>query len=163
MRRAGFVWRLSNGRKVEQVERAWCGKRPHRLKSRKQYQRGSDAAATAFLRQLVETFAEAFEAHGKADALLRRLKNDESRSLPAAQLLEQIVIHHHLGDATVGQAADKTGSADVDLVNLEPKAGRQQHADRSDHAHQLGLVIGGFVKNDGETRTCTNIRRRAPG
>src|SRR6202022_3266932 len=92
---------------------------------------GSDALAQVFsyndkllLRQLVEILTEALETYGKADALLGRLENDESRGLPAAQLLEQIVIHHHFGNAAVGQAAHESGAADVDLVDLEPEAGR---------------------------------------
>src|SRR3954471_13580888 len=71
----------------------------------------------ATLRQLVEAVAEAFEAHGEADALLGRLEDDEGRGLAGAQLLEQIVVHHHLGHAAVGQAAHEPGAAHIDLVD----------------------------------------------
>src|SRR5437764_3028026 len=78
------------------------------------------------LRQLVVTFAESLQAHREADSLLRRLENDEGRSLPGAQLLDQIVVHDHFGHAAARQAAHETGAADILIVDLETKAGRQQ-------------------------------------
>src|SRR5262245_23859039 len=74
------------------------------------------------LRQLVEAFAEALEPHREAAALFRRLEDDEGRGRPGAQLLHQILVHHHLGDAAVRQAAHEAGAADVDLIELEPEA-----------------------------------------
>src|SRR6266566_1922798 len=78
------------------------------------------------LRQLVVAFAESLQAHREADTFLRRLKNDEGRSLPAAQLFDQIIVHHHFGHAAARQAAHETGATDVLIVDLETKAGRQQ-------------------------------------
>src|SRR5215470_13030877 len=74
------------------------------------------------LRQLVVTLAETFEAHGKANAFLWRLEDDEGCGLAAAQLLEQIVVHHDLRHAAVGQAAHEAGASDIGLVDLQPEA-----------------------------------------
>ena len=79
-----------------------------------------------------------------------RLEDNEGCGLAGAQLLEQIVVHHHLRDAAVGQAADEPGAADIHLVDLEPEPGRQQHAHRGDDPHQLGFVIGGLEDDDSE-------------
>lgn len=86
----------------------------------------------------------------EADALLRGLEDDEGSGLAGAQLLEQIIVHHHFRDATVGQAADEPGPADIHLVDLEAKPGRQQHPHRGDHPHQLGFVISGLEDDDSE-------------
>src|SRR5438132_11429028 len=71
------------------------------------------------LGQLVVTLAEAFEAHGEADPLFGGLEDDEGGGLATAHLLDQIVVHDHLGHAAVRQAADETGATDVDLVDFE--------------------------------------------
>ena len=63
-----------------------------------------------------------FRLIGNADAFFRRLEDDEGRGLAGAQLLDQVVVHDHLGDAAVRQAAHETGAADVGLVDLEPEA-----------------------------------------
>src|SRR6266567_1411196 len=83
--------------------------------------------------QLVESVAEPLEAHRNADALFGSLENDEGRGLAGAQLLDQIVVHDHFGDAAVGQATHEPGPADVGLVDLQPEPGRQQHAQRRQH------------------------------
>jgi hypothetical protein len=67
-----------------------------------------------------------------------------------AQLLHQVVVHHHLGDAAVRQAAHEAGAADVGLVDLQAQAGRQQHAERREHAHQPALLIGGLQHDHGQ-------------
>src|SRR5271156_3643145 len=93
--------------------------------------------------QLVETLAETLQAHGEADALLGRLEDDESRGLTGAHLLDQLVIHDDLGDAAVGQAAHEAGAADVVVVDLQAEPRGQQHAKRSDDAHQAALLVAG--------------------
>ena len=69
--------------------------------------------STAGLRQLVEAFAETLQRHREANALFRRLEDDEGRGLGGAELAEQLVVHDDLGDAAIGQAADEAGAADV--------------------------------------------------
>src|SRR5665647_804037 len=71
------------------------------------------------LRQLIVALAETGEAHRKADAFLRRLEDDEGRVLAGAKFLDELVVHDHFGDATVGQAAHETGAADIGGVDLE--------------------------------------------
>src|SRR5581483_1845213 len=78
------------------------------------------------LRQLVEAFTEALEAQREADAFFRRLEDDEGRRLAVAQLPDQLVVHHHFGEASARQAAHEAGPAHVGLVDDETKAGRDQ-------------------------------------
>src|SRR5260370_41687927 len=69
-------------------------------------------------RQLVISLAEPVQTERKANSLFGGLENDESRGLGGAELAEQLVVHHHFGDAAVGQASDKPGAADIDSVEL---------------------------------------------
>src|SRR5215472_3658167 len=71
--------------------------------------------------QLIVALAKSLQAHRKADAFFRRLKDDEGRSLTGAQLLDQVVVHHHFGHATVRQAAHETGPPDVRIVDFQPE------------------------------------------
>ena len=64
---------------------------------------------------------------------------------PVRSLLDQVVVHHDLGDAAVRQAAHEAGAADIGVVDLEPQAGGQQHAERRDHPHQPRLLVGGLA------------------
>jgi len=77
--------------------------------------------------QLVVAFAEALEAHRKADALLGVWKMMKVAVWPVRSCLIQVFVHDHLGDAAVRQAAHEAGPTDVDLVDLEPETRRQQH------------------------------------
>ena len=70
--------------------------------------------------------------------------------LAGAQFLDQLVVHDHLGDAAIGQAAHEAGAADVGIVDLEAEAGRQQHAERRHHAHQPALGVGGLEHDHGQ-------------
>ena len=54
------------------------------------------------------------------------------------------------GDAAVGQAANEAGAADIGLVDLEPEARRQQHAERCNHAHQPAFLVGGLEHDHGQ-------------
>ena len=64
-----------------------------------------------------------------------------------------------LGDAAVGQAAHEAGAADLGVVDLEPEAGGQQHAERRDHPHQPGLLVGGLQHDDGQADIGAGPRR----
>src|SRR5437867_1892220 len=94
----------------------WSMRSPTGTRSRRADARGRLSG------QFVEAFAEALEAHREADALLRRLEDDEGRGLPGTQLLDQILVHDHFGDAAVRQATHKAGASDVGLIDLEPEA-----------------------------------------
>src|SRR5579864_5664120 len=95
-------------------------------------------------RQFVVAVAKTLQAHGKADAFFGRLENDEGRGLAVAQLVDQVVVHDHFGDAAVGQAAHETSAADVLIVDLQPQPRGNQHAERRDHAHQAALLVAGL-------------------
>src|SRR5438874_1895063 len=69
-------------------------------------------------RQLVIPLAEPVQAERKADAFFGRLKNNKSRRLGGPKLPEQLLVHHHLRHAAIGQAADKAGAADVLVVEF---------------------------------------------
>src|SRR5262245_55932168 len=79
------------------------------------------SVASRLLRQLVEALAEALQAHREADAFFRGLEDDEGCGLTRAQLLHQGLIHDHLGDAAIRQAAHEAGPPHVRLVDLEPQ------------------------------------------
>src|SRR3954452_19408378 len=96
------------------------------------------------LRQLVEALAKPLQAHRNADAFFGRLEDDEGRLLAAAQLLEQVFVHLHLGDAPVRQAAHETRAADVSRVDLQAEAGREEHAEGRQHPHESALLIRGL-------------------
>ena len=71
--------------------------------------------------------------------------------MAGTQLLDQIIVHHHFGDAAVRQAADEAGPADVGLIDLQSEPGREQHADRRNHTQQSALLVGGFQYDHGQT------------
>src|SRR5215469_2072319 len=79
-------------------------------------------APRAQLRQLVEAVAESLEAHRKSDALFRGLKDDKGRGRPGPQLLDQILIHDHLGHAAGRKATHETGPSDVHGIDLEAES-----------------------------------------
>ena len=93
------------------------------------------------LTQLVETFAESLQADGKADAFLRLHEDDEGRGLTGAKLLDQAVIHGHVGSATIGVAAHELRVTEVGLVDPQAHARPQQDAERGDHT-QPDVLIG---------------------
>src|SRR6266566_8256151 len=70
-------------------------------------------------RQLVEAFAEPVQAERKADALFGGLEDDEGRGLGAAQLAQELVVHYHFRNAAIGQAAYKTGAANILVIELQ--------------------------------------------
>src|ERR1700720_4189674 len=69
-------------------------------------------------RQLVEPFAEAVQAEREADTLFRGLEDDEGRGFGVAKLAQKLFVHHHFGHAAIGQATDKTGAADILIVEF---------------------------------------------
>src|SRR5216684_1108749 len=77
-------------------------------------------------RQLVIPLADAVQAQRKSDALFRGLEDDKRRGLGGAELAQKLVVHHHLGDAAIGQTSDKAGAADVLIVEFEAEPRRQQ-------------------------------------
>ena len=70
-----------------------------------------------------------------------------------AQLLEQIVIHDHLGNAATWQAADEAGAPNIGLVDLQPEPGGKQHAHGGDDTHEPALLVGGLEHHHGEADT----------
>src|SRR5436305_878684 len=70
-------------------------------------------------RQLIEPFAEPVQAEREADTLFGGLEDDEGRGLGAAQLSQQLVVHHHFGNAAIGQAGHEAGAADILVIEFE--------------------------------------------
>ena len=66
---------------------------------------------------------------------------------PALHLIDQFLLHHDFGDAAGRQTAHEAGAPDVGVVDLEPEAGRQKHAERGDDAQQAAFAVGG-LQND---------------
>src|SRR3979490_1783637 len=79
-------------------------------------------------RQLVVPLANPVQTEREADALFGGLENDKRRGLGGAELAQELVIHHHLAPPAVGQAPDKTGAADVLIVELQAEARGPHHA-----------------------------------
>ena len=67
---------------------------------------------------------------------------------PRLHLIDQVVLHHHLGDASRREAAHEPGPADIGLVDLEPEPGRQQHTKRRDHPQEPALAVGSLEHDD---------------
>src|ERR1700683_3728812 len=115
-----------------------------------------EGRATAYVarqnasRQLVIPFPEPVQAERKTDALFGGVEDDERRGLGGPELTHELVAHPGFGSAAIGQAADKPGAADVDIVELQAEAGGQEHAEWRHHAHQLALLICGLQHDDGE-------------
>src|SRR5437764_12449606 len=80
-------------------------------------------------RQLIEPFTEPVQAEREADALFGGFEDDESCRLGAAQLAQELVVHHDFGHAAIGQAPDKAGAANILVIELEAEPGGQQHAE----------------------------------
>src|SRR6476660_10026236 len=116
---------------------------------------------TGKLGQLVVALTETGEAHGKTNTFFRRLEHDESRRLAGAQFLEQFILHDDFGYASVRQAAHEPGPPDIGLVDLEPEAGRQQHAKWRHHAHQPAFLVGGLEHDHGQADIGTIFGRYA--
>src|SRR5205823_13142940 len=72
-------------------------------------------------RQLVIPFTQAVQTEWESNALFGSFENDEGRRLGGPQLPQELVVHHHLGHAAVGQTSDKTRAADIDTVELQPQ------------------------------------------
>ena len=64
------------------------------------------------------------------------------------QRVEQRLFEDHLGIAAVLEAAHEIGAADILAVDVEAEAVGQQHAERRQHAQDLGLVVGGPQHDD---------------
>src|ERR1700686_2760741 len=69
-------------------------------------------------RQLVIPLANPVQTQRESDALFGGLENDKGRGLGGAQLAQKLVVHDDLGDPAIWQASDKTGAADIDIVEL---------------------------------------------
>src|ERR1700722_7972232 len=88
-----------------------------------------EGRATAYVarqnasRQLVIPLAKPVQAQRKPDALFGGFEDDEGRGLGGPELTQELVVHHDFGNAAIGQAADKAGAADVDIVELQAEAG----------------------------------------
>src|SRR5882757_8734118 len=64
-------------------------------------------------RQFVIPLAKPVEAEREADTLFGGLEDDEGGGLGGAELAQELLVHHHFGNAAIGQASDKTGTADI--------------------------------------------------
>src|SRR5215218_2869779 len=71
---------------------------------------GRSPSRPCALRQAVECLREAAEGDRNADALLRRLKNDEGRRPARLELVDERILQHDLGDAAGGEAAHESGA-----------------------------------------------------
>src|SRR5262245_27562295 len=89
-----------------------------------------------------EARLESGERYRDADPFLRGLEEDERRGLAAAELAEELILQHHLRHASVRDAADEPGLADVALINLEGEARSEQHAERGEDAHDARPSVG---------------------
>ena len=79
--------------------------------------------------------------------------------LPVAELPDQRVVHQHLGDAAVGQAADEAGRAHVGIVDAKAKPARKKHAERRQHAQDARLLVGGLHDHHREADILAVLRR----
>ena len=59
-------------------------------------------------RQLVIPLADPVQAQRKPDPFFGGLENNRGRGLGGAELAQELVVHHDLGDAAIGQASRPT-------------------------------------------------------
>src|SRR5450432_141134 len=78
--------------------------------------------------QLIQRVFEPGQRQRDADALFGGLKDDESRGFAILHLIKELVVHDDFGDAAVGETAHEGRPADVDLIDFQTKARRDQHA-----------------------------------
>src|SRR4051794_9500272 len=88
-----------------------------------------------------ESVRKALEIDRNADAFLGGLEHDKSCRLSGLQRVEQLLLEDHLGVAAVLEAAHEIGAADILAIDIEPEPVGQQHAERRQHAQDLGLVV----------------------
>src|SRR5712664_2940339 len=113
-------------------------------------------------RQLVVPLADAVQAQRKPDPLFGGLENNKRRGLSGAELAQKLVVHHDLGDAAIGQAADKAGAADILIVEFEAKPRRQQHAQGRHHPPPTGYIMKSWRWLDLSSPIRANSRRINP-
>src|SRR5580704_3913596 len=93
-------------------------------------------------RQLFVGFLESGERRLHASAFLGRLEDAKRRRLSGLQLVDQGFIHGQLGDAAVRKTLQETQAPRVRVVDPQAYAGRKQHPERRDDAHEARLAVG---------------------
>src|SRR3974390_2256303 len=130
------------------IVRCWLTSKLRRWRER---ETGEFIAVRKRSGQLVVALAETSEAHREADAFFRSLEDDEGRGRTGAHLLDERVIHDHLGNAAIRQASHEPGAADIGLVDLQSESRGQQHTQRSHHPHKPAPLVGGLEHDHCET------------
>src|SRR5262245_19159461 len=100
--------------------------------------------------QIRQRVAEALQADRDANAGFRRIEDDEHGGASAHHLLDHLVLQHHLGYAALLAAFEERRVADILVIDLESKAGGQEHAERHHDAQQLLILADGFVEHHGQ-------------
>jgi len=113
------------------------------------------------LGQTVQALAKSLQIYWEAYAFLGRLENNESSRLAAAELFQQIIVHHHFSHAPVGQAADEPGTAYVNFINLQSKSCGEEYAHGREDAQKPRLLLGIFHNNDRQPYLGVIFRRNA--
>src|SRR5580704_1167668 len=99
-------------------------------------------------RQGIEAFLKPGHGERYADSFFRGLKNDEGGLLAGFHLIDQFIVHDHLGHASGRKAADKTGASDIHIVDLKPQSGRKKHPKRCNDPQKAALPIRCLENND---------------
>src|SRR4030088_1959840 len=92
-------------------------------------------------RQGIEAYLKPGHGERYADSFFRGLKNDEGGLLASFHLVDQFVLHDHLGYASGRKTADETGASDIGVVDFKPQSGGKKHPKRCNDPQKSALPI----------------------
>src|ERR1700730_12112623 len=101
-------------------------------------------------RQSIEAFLKPGHGEGYADSFFRGLKNDEGSLLASFHLVDQFVLHDHLGYASGRKTADETGASDIGVVDFKPQSRGKKHPKRCNDPQKAALPIRCLENDDGQ-------------
>src|SRR6202043_4152450 len=80
--------------------------------------------------QAVERLGKTVERDRNSNPVIGRLKDDEGRRRAGFQLADQLLVHLDLAEAAAAEAMRERHVADINLIDLEAKPGRQEDEGR---------------------------------
>src|SRR5690606_4378557 len=101
--------------------------------------------------QSVKAGTKAAKINWNVNTLCGCLEDDESGCLAGFEGFEEFVLEDHFRVATILEAADEIGTANIIAVDIEAKAVRKQNAKRGQNAQDFGIVVSCTQDDDGKS------------